>query len=499
MKNIEELFVTNRSSLKDAIARLNSTGKKILLLVDNEGKLLRTITDGDIRRLLIKDHSLNTTLSALPHKKARYINADVPPNDAIKLMDKFDIEHLPIVNADGKPISLVCRKDLTERILLSIPHLGKKEFQYVTEAFETNWIAPLGPNVDAFEKELANHVGIQHAAAISSGTAALHLALILLNVKAGDTVFCSSLTFVASANPILYQQATPVFIDSEPESWNMSPRALARAFADAAQRNKLPKAVIVVNLYGQSADMDALLAICNQYNVPIIEDAAESLGATYKNKASGTFGKLGIYSFNGNKIITTSGGGMLVSDDAKLIERARYLATQARQSTPYYQHTEIGYNYRMSNILAGIGRGQLHVLNDRVLARRKVFEQYKEGLKEIDCIEWMPETPHGRSIRWLSAFTVNRPIKDDHPNNLTTYLNQKNIEARHTWKPMHLQPLFKDCEYYPHDESCSVSETIFNQGICLPSSSNLPVTHQAKVINELKKYFSTIMCKLNAT
>jgi pyridoxal phosphate-dependent aminotransferase EpsN len=268
---------------------------------------------------------------------------------------------------------------MTQRIYLSPPHMGEYEQQFVADAFASNWIAPLGPHVDAFEREMADYAGMNGAVALNSGTAAIHLALRYLGVKTGDTVFCSSLTFIGSANPILYLGAEPVFIDSEPESWNMSPLALERAFADASNTGKMPKAVIIVNLYGQSADYERLLPLCEQYDVPVIEDAAESLGATYHGKASGTFGQFGIFSFNGNKIITTSGGGMVMSDDVEALEKMRFWATQARDPARHYQHSELGYNYRLSNVLAAIGRGQLRVLDERVNACRHVFERYVQG------------------------------------------------------------------------------------------------------------------------
>ncbi len=370
-----------------------------------------------------------------------------------------------------------------ERIYLSPPHMSGLEQEYIQEAFDTNWIAPLGPNVDAFEKELAEHVGIKGAAALSSGTAAIHLALKLVGVGHGDCVFCSSLTFAASANPIVYEGATPVFIDSEPESWNMSPAALERAFIDAAKKDRLPKAVIIVNLYGQSADMDSLLDICDRYEVPVIEDAAESLGATYKGKASGTFGKFGIYSFNGNKIITTSGGGMLVSDDLKALEKARFWATQARDPAPHYQHSEIGYNYRMSNILAGIGRGQLKVLDERVKARRAVFQRYYEAFGDVEGIEFMPEASYGRSNRWLTVLTVDAGKCGVTAQDIMNALAEGNIESRPVWKPLHLQPVFAGIDYYPHEVNMSVSDKLFATGLCLPSGSSLTAEDQQRVID----------------
>ncbi|WP_010497665.1 DegT/DnrJ/EryC1/StrS family aminotransferase [Paenibacillus elgii] len=379
---------------------------------------------------------------------------------------------------------------LNQRIYLSPPHMGQEEQQWVQQAFATNWIAPLGPNVDVFEKEIAGYVGASGALALSSGTAAIHLALRLLGVGAGDTVFCSSLTFVASVNPVVYQGAEPVFIDSEPESWNMSPQALERALSEAKRAGKLPKAVIVVNLYGQSADMDPLLDLCDQYGVPVIEDAAESLGATYKGRASGTLGRFGVYSFNGNKIITTSGGGMLVSDDLEALEKARYWATQARDPAPHYEHSEVGFNYRMSNVLAGIGIGQLHRLPERIETRRAIFAAYAEALGSMEGVEFMPEASFGSATRWLTTLTVDPQIAGTTSGDIIRALAEANIESRPVWKPMHLQPLFQGCAYYPHQEGHSVSDRLFEQGICLPSGSSLTETEQAKVIEIVK----TLVC-----
>ena len=373
-----------------------------------------------------------------------------------------------------------------QRIYLSTPHMSGNEQKFIQDAFDTNWIAPLGPNVDSFEKELASFVGARDAAAVSSGTAAIHLALRLLGVQKGDKVFCSSLTFIASANPIVYLGAEPVFIDSEPETWNMSPQALERALIDAHKKDKLPKAIITVNLYGQSAKMDEICSLSNQYNVPIIEDAAESLGSTYKGKASGTFGKFGIYSFNGNKIITTSGGGMLISDDIEALEKARFFATQARDVAPHYQHSEIGYNYRMSNILAGIGRAQLEVLEDRVKARRLIFERYYQELSSIQGFCFMPELENTHSNRWLTTLTIDEKETGLSIQSLLEALAKENIESRPVWKPLHMQPVFEGVEYYSHGENHTVSEQLFKTGICLPSSSNMTETEQQKVIQCIK-------------
>ncbi len=397
------------------------------------------------------------------------------------MISQFSVESPPKKKKDASGPNLNPR--FNKRIFLSPPHMGGKEEDYVAQAFSTNWIAPGGPNVDAFENEFASYVGTESAVALSSGTAAIHLSLRLLGVDQDDTVFCSSLTFIGSASPILYLGANPVFIDSEPETWNMSPPALTRAFKKAEQTGKMPKAVVIVNLYGQSADIDALKAICNRYHVPVIEDAAESLGATYKSRFSGTLGKLGVFSFNGNKIITTSGGGMLVSHDSRLIEKAKYWANQAKDPAMHYQHSELGYNYRMSNVLAGIGRGQLRVLHERMDAKRSVFKRYHEALHTIPGLEFMPEASFGRSNRWLTVLTVDPKKTGYSARDLVNALEARNIEARPVWKPLHLQPLFKNCDYIPHSPNESVSERLFETGICLPSGSNLTVEDQHRVIN----------------
>lgn len=375
---------------------------------------------------------------------------------------------------------------MTERIFLSSPHMSGNEQKYINDAFETNWIAPLGPNVNAFEEEISAYAGTVGASATSSGTAAIHLALDLVGVSEDDTVFCSSLTFIASANPILYLGAKPIFIDSEEETWNMSPQALKSAFEDAEEKEQMPKAVLIVNLYGQSAKMDELMVICDEYNVPIIEDAAESLGSLYKGKKSGSFGKFGIFSFNGNKIITTSGGGMLVSNDIEALAKSRFLATQARDQAKHYQHSVVGYNYRMSNILAGVGRAQLEVLDDRVKARRAIFDRYVESLGAIDGVQFMPELEGTYSNRWLTALTLDPAKISITPYDLIDILEAENIEARPVWKPLHMQPLFEECKFYPHKENQVVSERLFAEGICLPSGSNMTVEQQGKVIELIK-------------
>jgi dTDP-4-amino-4,6-dideoxygalactose transaminase len=483
MINIQELYIKQNASLKTALSKLDKTAQGVLFLVDSEDCFIRTVTDGDIRRLLLKNYSLDSTLNELPEHMSKTLPVSSTIHDAYQLMKEYEFDHIPLIDEKGRPIRLIHRKELSSNILLSSPHIGEHEQQYVQEAFTTNWVAPLGPNVDAFEKEVSEYINIKSAVALSSGTAAIHLALVLLDVKPGDIVFASTFTFVATVNPILYQGAIPVLIDSDLETWNMSPQALERALRDAKTNNKLPKAVLIVNLYGQSANYEVLCKICDNYNVPIIEDAAESLGAMYNKKHSGTFGKLGIFSFNGNKIITTSGGGMLVSDDEELIQRARFLATQARDPAPHYEHSVIGYNYRMSNVLAGIGRGQLKVLEKRVAARRAIFYQYQAAFKDHPFIEMMPEIHNGYTTRWLSTMLIKPELSFLRPEIIIDQLRPFNIEARRTWKPMHRQSLFSGASYYSHSERFSVSDYLFDQGLCLPSGSNLNLHDIDRVIH----------------
>lgn len=486
--NITEISVTRSTMLRDAMSIIDRVGIGILLLVDQDGVLERTITDGDLRRLILAGESIDGPLANLPRIESILVREGVSRSDALNVMNKHLINHLPIVDPLGRPIDILERRFLDDKILLSTPHMGETERHFVEEAFLTNWIAPLGPNVDAFEREIASAVGIQHAAALSSGTAALHIGLRLLGVTVGDRVFCSTFTFAASANPIIYQGAEPIFIDSDTNSWNMCPLALERAFATAKSEGWLPRAVIIVNLYGQSADMDLLLPICAQYGVPVLEDAAESLGATYKGKSSGTFGELGVFSFNGNKIITTSGGGMLVSNDQGMIERARFLSTQARDPAPHYQHSEIGYNYRMSNLLAGVGRGQLRVLNERVQARRNNFHTYAEALSDFGDLEWMPEPEWSCSTRWLTTCTISEGSKSS-SKAVIKGLADELIEARPLWKPMHRQPVFQGSRYFTAGNE-SVSDDLFERGVCLPSGSNMTDAQLSRIIEVLRSIFS---------
>ena len=365
--------------------------------------------------------------------------------------------------------------------------MGGNEQVYVKEAFDTNWIAPLGPHVDGFEKDLCNFTGVNHAAALSAGTAAIHLALILLDVKAGDEVICQSFTFSASANPIVYQGAVPIFVDSVRDTWNMCPKHLRRAIEDRISKGKKPKAIIPVHLYGMPAKMDEIIGVANEFNIPIIEDAAEALGSSLNGKPCGSFGQMGVLSFNGNKIITTSGGGALISNDEPCIKQARFLATQARDAAPHYQHSHIGYNYRMSNVCAAIGRGQMEVLEERVAQRRANYNFYSNALKGVAGMSFLPEPQGFFSNRWLTCILIDTALTNNaiSREDIRKALEKENIESRPLWKPMHLQPVFAGAPFYGD----GTSEKLFEQGLCLPSGSNLSQTDLEKVgavINEFR-------------
>lgn len=376
---------------------------------------------------------------------------------------------------------------MNDKIWLSSPHMGGSELKYINEAFESNWIAPLGPNVDGFEQDLQDYTGVTHAAALSSGTAALHLALIILGVKAGDDVICQSMTFSATANPIAYLNATPVFVDSEESTWNMDPDLLIKAIEERLSKGKKIGAIIPVHLYGMPAQMGRITSIAEEYGIPVIEDAAEALGSFIGQRSAGSFGLLGVLSFNGNKIITTSGGGALLSRHAELISKARFLATQARDAAPHYQHSQIGYNYRMSNIAAGIGRGQMEVLNFHVEKRRLVFEKYKTELQDLPGMTFLSEPEGYFSNRWLSTIMID-PKKANGVTcrRLAEFLADDNIECRPLWKPMHLQPVFSGCPAYTN----GISEFLFENGLCLPSGSNMSDVQINRVIERVKEFFN---------
>lgn len=377
--------------------------------------------------------------------------------------------------------------NMSKKILLASPHMSDEgyEQQFIKEAFDTNWIAPLGENVNKFEEEIANYVGVKTGAALSAGSAAIHLGLKALNVKQGDIVFCSSLTFSATCNPIIYQNATPVFIDSEYETWNMDPLALEKAF----EKYPNPKAVIVVHLYGTPAKMDEIIKICKKHNVPLIEDAAESLGSIYNGQQTGTFGEYGVFSFNGNKIITTSGGGMLVSNNEDGIKKVRFWATQSKEPVRHYEHKEIGYNYRMSNICAGIGRGQLKVLDKRIEKKTEIYNKYKNELEKVKEIKMQPIPKNTKPNHWLSVMTIDKDSKVK-PLNIMDTLEKENIDSRPVWKPMHLQPVFKEYDFITaKNGGTSVSEDLFNRGVCLPSDTKMTEEEQERVIDIIKKCF----------
>mgnify|MGYP000506710807 CR=1 FL=1 len=375
---------------------------------------------------------------------------------------------------------------MSEQIYMSPPHMSGREQNYVADAFATNWIAPVGPYVDQFEQAVCEITGAKHAAALTSGTAALHLALILAGVGVDDAVLVSTFTFSASVNPIVQLGARPVFVDSEPSSWNLDPELLEQTLRRRAEAGVLPKALVVVHLYGQCADLDPIVALCDRYGVALIEDAAEALGSTYRGRSAGTFGKIGFFSFNGNKILTTSGGGMLVSDDGELVAHARKLATQARDPAPHYEHTEVGYNYRLSNVLAAIGCGQLEVLEERVTARRAVFEAYVGGLGDLPGVRFMPEADWGHHTRWLTTLTIDPQRAGVDREAVRLALEAEKIEARPVWKPMHLQPVFRGSEAV----GGGVAEGLFEQGLCLPSGSAMSEEQLARVVGVIRGVFA---------
>lgn len=483
---MREYLIGSDGSIRDAMARINAARVKLCVVVDSEGRLVRTISDGDIRRAMLTGMTLDDPISHLPPGKPVAFSEGTDPSVMAEALRKHGIFVIVMVDLDQKPVRLVGHLDLSKAILLSPPHMGTSEAKYVRQAIDDNWVAPVGPNVDAFEARLREISGSEQVIALSSGTAGLHLALRALDLPENSRIYVSDLTFVGSLQPVLYERLEPVLIDSEPASWNMSPAALSRRLERDKAANALPGAILVVHLYGQSADMDAIVEIANAYGVPIIEDAAESLGARYRNTASGSHGVIGVYSFNGNKIITTSGGGALVTNDASIAARVRKLATQGRDNAEHYQHSEVAYNYRMSNVLAGIGLGQIEVLDERVARRRRIFERYKKELSTVPGISFQEEVPGSYGNRWLTVVNFNPNHLLIHPYQLMRRLRERSIETRPAWKPMHMQPLCAGRTFEPHSFNEVVSAAHFLRSLCLPSGSSLTDAEQDRIIVSIR-------------
>lgn len=484
--SLQQHILCPSATLRQALTALETCSVKLCVVVDESQRVLRTITDGDIRRALLQGANLEAIVMDLPGRVPVTMPEGTRQADLAKELNARCIDAIVLIDDNGRATGLADRRSLTKTLFLSPPHIGDSEASYVQLAFDENFVAPAGSNLIAFETALSRVSGRRHALAVSSGTAALHLALRVLDIEPGDRIYVSDLTFIASVQPILYERATPVLIDAAPISWNMSPDALGRALARDAAAGTLPKAIIVVHLYGQSADMASIMSLANQYDVPVVEDAAESLGASYGNRASGSHGLLSIYSFNGNKIITTSGGGALVSDRADLIARAQKLATQGRDSFDHYQHSEIAYNYRMSNVLAGIGRGQLEVLESRVAARRAVHDKYVNGLTDIPGIGFQQELPDSHGNRWLTVITLDPDLVPLHAYQLMRALKASGIETRPSWKPMQMQPLLFGATFEPHTEDEAISISLFLRSLCLPSGSAMTQSEQDGVIAALR-------------
>lgn len=480
-------IVDARATLREAMRLIEGSPIKMAVVAAPDGKLARTVTDGDIRRGLLEGCNLDDPIEALPGRDPIACREDASSEQVASLIDAHGISAVVVVDGDGTPVGLIDRAAASGMTFMSPPHIGEREMEFVRAAFEDNWIAPAGPNLARFEKSLADVAGREGAVAVSSGTAALHLALRCLRVEPGDRVYVSDLTFVASLQPVLYEHAVPVLIDSEPASWNMSPLALERKLAADASSGTLPKAIILVHIYGQPADVGAICRIAERYGIPVVEDAAESLGATYANRPSGAHGLLTAFSFNGNKIITTSGGGALLGDDTTLLDHARFLATQGRDPHEHYQHSHVAYNYRMSNVLAGIGLGQLELLADRVAMRRAIYRRYVDGLGDITGIGFQADVAGGAGNRWLTVATFDPNKIDLHPFRIMREMRQAGIETRPGWKPMHMQPLCVGFDFEPHDEEEPVSSRLFLQSLCLPSGSSLQAGEQDRVIGEIRK------------
>lgn len=485
--SVAPYIVTERTSVREALEVINLAPSKIALVTDQAGRLSRTITDGDVRRGLLQGVGLDCPVLDLPGRQPVTCMAETASPEIQHLLEREDVRSVVLTDASGCPVGIVGPSDGAGVIHMSPPHIGDSELEFVKAAFTDNWVAPAGPNLDAFESRLRDVSGRRHALAVASGTAALHLALRVLGVEAGDLVYVSDLTFVASLQPVLYESATPVLIDSEPQSWNMSPQALERRLERDARNGRLPRAIMLVHIYGQPPQLREIHRLAEKFGVLVVEDAAESLGASYDNRPSGAHGVLAAYSFNGNKIITTSGGGALVGDDPVLLARARMLSTQGRDPVEHYQHSEIAYNYRMSNVLAGIGIGQLQLLAERVETRRAIYRRYREGLSHVAGIGFQEEAENSRGNRWLTVITLDPERIAIHPYQLMRELRERGVETRPGWKPMHMQPLCRHCEFEPHSLEAPVSSRLFLQSLCLPSGSSMTADQQDGIIERIKK------------
>ena len=487
MLNISDQFVPWSASVEDCLPILERASIKVCLVVNSVGELERTITDGDIRRALLSGLGMKLPIALLPRKKPIHLLETSDSFAILGALEKNDVDFVVLCDVTKRPVNIVERKSFQSEILLSPPHIGEQELNFVKQAFEDNWIAPAGPHLQQFELKLAKYVGRAHALALSSGTAALHLALRVLDIGRGDRVYLSDLTFAASLQPILYEGATPILIDSEPIGWNMSPQALRIQLEKDHCSGTLPAVIFVAHIYGQTANMNEITKLAELYGIPIVEDAAESLGGEYGGRHSGSHGILSAYSFNGNKIITTSGGGALVSDNADLISKARKLSTQGRDDAPHYQHSSIAYNYRMSNVLAGIGVGQLNILSQRVSARRKIFDFYRSELCKIPGISFQENLENEHGNRWLTVVQFDSSLISIHPYQIMKRLKQKGIETRPAWKPMHMQPLCDGFELATHSAEEIVSARLFLTSLCLPSGSSMDQLDQARVVKNLHK------------
>ncbi|WP_148201796.1 DegT/DnrJ/EryC1/StrS family aminotransferase [Synechococcus sp. CC9311] len=472
-------------SLRAALVKLEASKVKLIVVIGEHGQIVRTVSDGDIRRALISGMSLDDSVSKLPTRNPVVCQEDSDESEVVAAMNNNSVNTIIQVDSKDLPVFLINKKDLEGSILLSSPHLGESETNYVQDAIDSNWIAPIGPYLNRFEQDLSAICDRSHAIAVASGTAGLHLAIRALMIKQDKRIYVSDLTFIGSVQPILIEKHEPVFIDCEPGTWNMSTKALERQLKLDKDRNRLPGAIIVVHLYGQPANILEICKIANAYDVPIIEDAAESLGATVNGEASGCHGLISVYSFNGNKIITTSSGGAVVTNCPKIASKIRYLATQGRDNCLHYQHSSIAYNYRMSNVLAALGVGQLEVLKDRVKARRNIFSRYVQSLTRVPGISFQQEVPDTLGNRWITAIEIEPRSENLHPFAIMKILKSEGIDARPGWKPMHMQPICYGYDYIPHDEQTSYSERHFMRSICLPSGSNMPSRSQDRVISAI--------------